>query len=135
MSLNLFDVPSIDYHYEAKRDITFQPVNTGVTPISSSVPASDDYYDLNEAYLEMKVKLGTGGAAYQVLKANSADSDANNTRNTYCANNFAHTIFNQITVKMNGVLMSEQNNTYHYKAMLETILNYNRDEGATLLAP
>jgi len=36
---------------------------------------------------------------------------------------------------MNGVLMTEQSNTYHYRAYLETILNYNRQEGATKLAP
>ena len=36
---------------------------------------------------------------------------------------------------MNGVLMTEQSKTYHYKAYLETLLNYNREEGATKLAP
>ena len=35
---------------------------------------------------------------------------------------------------MNGVLMTEQSNTYHYRAYLETLLNYNREEGATKLA-
>lgn len=69
------------------------------------------------------------------MKANLADSDGNNTHNAYCVNNFAHTIFNQTTVKMNGVLMTEQNNTYRYKAMIETTMNYNREGGETLLAP
>ena len=36
---------------------------------------------------------------------------------------------------MNWVLMTEQSNTYHYRAYLETLLNYSRDEGATKLAP
>ena len=36
---------------------------------------------------------------------------------------------------MNGVLMTEQSNTYHYRAYLETLLNYNREEEATKLAP
>ena len=31
--------------------------------------------------------------------------------------------------------MTEQSNTYHYRAYLETLLNYNREEGATKLAP
>ena len=35
---------------------------------------------------------------------------------------------------MNGVLMTEQSNTYHYRAYLEILLNYNREEGATKLA-
>ena len=37
-------------------------------------------------------------------------------------------------MSMNGVLMTEQSNTYHYKAYLETLLNYNREEGASKLA-
>ena len=36
---------------------------------------------------------------------------------------------------MNRVLMTEQSNTYHYRAYLETLVNYNREEGATKLAP
>ena len=33
---------------------------------------------------------------------------------------------------MNGVLMTEQSNTYHYRAYLETLMNYNRGGGAKL---
>ena len=40
-----------------------------------------------------------------------------------------------MTLSMNGVLMTEQSNTDHYRAYLETLLNYSRDEGATKLAP
>ena len=29
MSLNLFDVPDVDYRYEASRDVAFQPALTG----------------------------------------------------------------------------------------------------------
>ena len=53
MSLNLFDVPDIDYSYEAKRWIPFKPANTGTRPILFTVPSGDDYYDLNETKLEM----------------------------------------------------------------------------------
>ena len=48
MSLNLFDIPNIDYRYEAKRWIPFKQANTGTRPILFTVPAGDDYYDLNE---------------------------------------------------------------------------------------
>ena len=135
MSLNLFDVPDVDYRYEASRDVVFQPTLTGTRPITFSIPASDDYYDLNELRFQVKVRLTDPAAGYQGLKANLANSDANNTRNTYCVNNFAHTIFRDINLSMNGVLMTEQTNTYHYRAYLETLLNFNREEGATKLAP
>ena len=37
MSLNLFDIPDIDYRYEAKRWIPFKPANTGTRPILFTV--------------------------------------------------------------------------------------------------
>ena len=40
-----------------------------------------------------------------------------------------------MTLSMNGVLMTEQSNTYHYRAYLETLLNYSGEEGASKLAP
>ena len=135
MSLNLFDVPYVDYRYEASRDVAFQPDLTGTRPITFSIPASDDYYDLNELRFHIKVRLTDPAGGYKGLKANLADSDAYNTRNTYCVNNFGHTICRDINMSMNGVLMTEQSNTYHYRAYLETLPNYNRQEGATKLAP
>ena len=135
MSLNLFDVPDVDYRYEASREVAFQPALTGTQPITFSIPASDDYYDLNELRFQVKVSLTDPAAGYEGLQANLTNSDANNTRNTYCVNNFAHTIFRDITMSANGVLLTEQSNTYHYKAYLETLLNYNRQEGATKLVP
>ena len=39
-----------------------------------------------------------------------------------------------MNLRFNGALMGEQTDTYAYKAFLETILNFNREEGETLLA-
>ena len=57
MSLDLFHVPEIDYRYEARRYVLFQPANTGRRPILFTVPSSEDYYDMNESFLEVKVRL------------------------------------------------------------------------------
>ena len=135
MSPNLFDVPEVDYRYEASRDVVFQPALTGIQPITFSIPASDDYYDLNELRFQVKVHLTHPADGYQGLKASVANSDTNNTRNTYCVNNFGHSIFRDMTLSMNDVLMTEQSNTYHCRAYLETLLNYSREERATKLAP
>ena len=135
MSLSLFDVPLVDYRYEASREVEFQPALTGIQPITFSIPGLDDYYDPNFLRFKVKVRLTDPATGYAGLKANLAASDANNTRNTYCVNNFGHSIFRDITLSMNGVLMTEQSNTYHYRAYLETLLKYKREEGATTLAP
>ena len=134
MSLNLFDVPDVDDRNEDSREVAFQSALSGTRPITFSIPASDDYYDLNELRFQVKVRLTDPAAGYLGLKGNLSDSDANNTRNTYCVNNCAHTIFRDINLSTNGVLMTEQSSSYHYRAYLETLLNYNREEGATKLA-
>ena len=48
-------------------------------------------------------------------------------------NNLAQTLFEQVSVRLNGTFISPQTDTYHYKAYLETLLNYNRDDGETVL--
>ena len=133
MSLNLFDVPDIDYRYEAKRWIPFKPANTGRRPILFTVPSSEDYYDLNETKLEVKVRMNTTGTG-GLDDDETAASDGNDTKYVYCVNNFGHTLFNQMNVTFNGVLMTEQSNAYHQKAYVETVLNYSREEGKTTLA-
>ena len=40
-----------------------------------------------------------------------------------------------MNLRFNSTLMSEQTDMYPYNAFLETLLNYNQDEGETLLAP
>ena len=135
MSLQLFDVPSVDYRYEASREVEFQPALTGIQPITFSIPGSDDYYDINSLRFKVKVRLTDPAAGYTGLHAGLLISDGDETRHVYCVNNFAHSIFRDITLSMNGVLMTEQSNTYHYRAYLETLLNFNRQEGATKLVP
>ena len=67
MSLNLFDVPEVDYRYEASRDVVFQPALTGIQPVTFSIPASDDYYDLSELRFQVKVRLTDPADGYQGL--------------------------------------------------------------------
>ena len=50
-------------------------------------------------------------------------------------NSLAHTLFTQISARLNGTLISPQTNTYHYKAYLETLFNYNRQDGENVLKP
>ena len=50
-------------------------------------------------------------------------------------NNLAHTLFKQINFRANGTLLTEQVDMYHLKAYLQTLLNYDRDDGETILQP
>ena len=84
MSLNLFDVPDIDYRYEAKRWVPFKPVNTGRRPILFTVTSSDNYYDLSKTKLEIKTRLETTGTSH-ISATEGSVSDANKSKYIYCA--------------------------------------------------
>ena len=45
---------------------------------------------------------------------------------------FGHSIIKQIDLQLNGTLISPQSDTYHYKAYLENLLNFDREDGKTV---
>ena len=49
--------------------------------------------------------------------------------------NLAHSLFKQISVRLNNTLISLQTDTYAYKALFDTVLNHDRDDGETILRP
>ena len=133
-SLDIFSVPSTDYTLQGYRMVPYHKLSSSITPMKFSVQALEDYVDLNRSYFVVDLRLSTAGQNGIVADENAA-SDANNTKFTYAVNNLAHTIFKQINVRFNGTLMTEQTDTYAYSAFFQTLLNYNRDDGETLLQP
>ena len=93
------------------------------------------FIHLERSYLEVELCRNSHGADGFKADSNTHASDNNNTRWTYVTNNIGHTIFQQMNLYLNGIVMSAEANTYVYQAFLETLLNYTRDEGETLLAP
>lgn len=134
MSLELFQLPAIDYRYKAHRFVPYHPTNSGIRPVTFTVESSEEYYDLGESFLEVKVRLNHSHTGYVGIQSGLDASDATDSRHTYIVNNFGHTIFNQMNVYLNQVLMNTQNNAYHYKAYFETLLNYSPAEGGSTLA-
>ena len=121
-ALKVFEVPPTDISIESYRMETIQPTTTGINPMEFIIPALDDHVDLNRSYFTMDLRL--------------KKTDGNNIAladKLWPANNLAHTIIKQIDLRLNGTLISPQSDTYHYKAFLETLLNYTREEGLTLL--
>ena len=85
----------------------------------------DRFIDLDWSYLEVELRPNSNGTAGFKTDANPLPSDTTNTRFTYVTNNIGHTIFKQMNLYMNGIVMSAQTNTY--------ALNYTRDEGRRYL--
>ena len=122
--LKVFEVPPTDISIDAYRMVTIQPTTTGINPMEFIIPALDDHVDLNRSYFTMDLRLKRSNAA------NLAGD-----QKLWVTNKLAHTIIKQIDLRLNGTLISPQSDTYHYKAYLETLMNYNREEGKTVLKP
>ena len=123
-ALNLFKVPPTDRSIESYRMVTIQPTTTGINPMEFVVPGLDSYVDLNRSYFTMELGL---------KKSDGNNLVANET--LFPVNNLAHSIIKQIDLHLNGTLISPQSDTYHYKAYFERLLNFDRQDGETVLAP
>ena len=122
--LDMFNVPPTDLSISSRRWIRINQFNTGINPVNFQIDPQEDFLDLNESFFEVELTMkkdnNTNLLAADVLAL---------------VNNLANTLFKQINVRLNGTLISPQTDTYHYKAMIETLLNYDRDDGESILAP
>ena len=123
-ALRLFKVPPTDISINAYRMVTVQPTTTGINPMEFIIPGLDDFVDLGRSYFTMELSL---------KKDDNGNLVAN--QKLWPVNNLAHSIIKQIDLHLNGTLISPQSDTYHYKAYLETLLNYDREDGKTVLGP
>ena len=122
--LQVFQVPKTDTSMQGVQFTQLRPVTTGINPMEFLIRTTDAFLDLNRSYFEMEVRLKTS-------------ANANLAHNTvlYPVTNLAHTLIKQLSIHVNGVLLEPQTDHYHYKAFFQTLLNNNRNDGATLLAP
>ena len=123
-ALHLFKVPPTDNSIDAYRMVTIQPTTTGINPMEFIVPGLDSFVDLGRSYFTMELRL---------KKSDNGNLVAS--EKLWPVNNLAHSIFKQIDLHLNGTLISPQSDTYHYKAYLETLTNFDRTDGKTVLGP
>ena len=123
-ALRIFKVPPTDISINAYRMVTIQPTTTGINPMEFIIPALDEYVDLGRSYFTMELRL---------KKSTNDDLVAN--EKLWPVNNLAHSIIKQIDLQLNGTLISPQSDTYHYKAYLENLLSYDREDSKAVLKP
>ena len=123
-ALRVFKVPPTDISINAYRMVTIQPTTTGINPMAFIIPALDDYVDLGCSYFTMELRL-----------KKSTNDNLVADEKLWPVNNLAHSIIKQIDLQLNGTLISPQSDTYHYKAYLENLLNYDQEDGKTVLRP
>ena len=122
--LRLFEIPGTDMSISARREVRVNPLTTGLNPITFKVDRSSDYIDLDNSFFELDL----------TMKLNNGNNLATATT-IQLANNLAHTLFRQITVRLNGTLISPMTDTYHLLAMIQTMLDNDKQDGKDLLAP
>ncbi|PFX23496.1 hypothetical protein AWC38_SpisGene11983 [Stylophora pistillata] len=93
------------------------------------VPNQTEFIDLTRSFVELDFAFKTTGNANLTSRADDVN------RMLTPVNNIAHYLFKQINVKLNGTLITEQVDMYHLKAYIQTLLNFDRQDGESILAP
>ena len=122
--LNVFSMPDTDMSISARREVRINPKTTGITPVTFEVDPLNDFLDMDSSFIELE---------FTVHKSDGGNLAAGDV--VVLANNLAHTLFKQITVRLNGTLMSPQTDNFHHQAYIETLLNNDKQDGEDLLTP
>ena len=120
--LDLFKVPPTDLSIVKRRKVAIHPF----TPVDFQIDPQSTFIDLSQSEFELELKI---------KKADGTNLTAADTTAIFPVNNFAHSLFKQISVRLNNTLISPQTDTYGYKALLDTVLNFDRDDRETILKP
>lgn len=121
--LDIFSIPPTDTSIHSYRIATINPTSNSITPIEFDIPGGREHIDLTRSYFRMELSLK------KTDDGNIVDGDQ-----VWLASNAFHTIIKQTSIYVNGTLVSEQTDTYAYKAYLETILNHGNEASETYLA-
>ena len=122
-----FESPPTQTVVEGRKKVDFFPVAnvTDLGPLEFLVTsADDDYYDLNDHCLELKIKIVKRHGGADIVAADKVGP----------INFFLHSIFSQIDIHINGQLVSVASSTYPYKVYFEKQLNYDENIKETQFA-
>ena len=122
-ALKLFQIPPIDTSISSAR---WQPyysesrIQRG-SPIELNIETNPDYIDLSKCDMKFKLKI---------TKANWTDiADTK----VISINDFLHFMIKQMSIKLNNTLVTQQSDTYAYKAYMESLLSYPKDSAESYI--
>jgi hypothetical protein len=122
--LDLFQVPPTQISYEAARIVDYYPIsNIDNGPIEFFISgSSDEYIDLSQTYLYLETQI--------------LDNELKPITDQVVApvNLFLHSLFSQVDVSLNETLVTASVNTYPYRCIFETLLNYGSDAKTSQLS-
>ena len=124
--LDLFEVPPTQISFENARIVDYFPIaNIDNGPIEFFISgSSDEYIDLSQTFLYIE----------GMITLHEKDVAANAKVNDVPVNYFLHSIFSQVDVSLNETSISSSVNSYPYRCIFETLLNYGSDAKNSHLA-
>jgi hypothetical protein len=115
--LDIFAVPPTQTSIESGSFVEYHPIsslNNDGSPIEFVISGSGaDYIDLSHSLICVKA---------EITRSNGEPLEA--TSQVGPVNLFLHSLFSDIEIKLNDVLITNSSNTYAYRAYLETLLSY-----------
>jgi hypothetical protein len=124
--LDLMHTPETQAMILSGKWVDYHPISVldGDSPIDFRIISStDEYTDLSQTFLHLQVQI-IDNTTNMVIDNNSKVAPANL---------LLHSMFNQVDVSLNDILVTSSVNTYAYRAMIETLLNYGEDAKRTHL--
>ncbi|KAJ8311951.1 hypothetical protein KUTeg_010504 [Tegillarca granosa] len=118
--LELFSLPPVQSAVMKTQYIDYRPVSniSQNAPIEFHIPGqSPEYTDLQHSRLYIKAKIVKGDGTSTLVTTEVAPI------------NFLHsTLFEQIDIRVNGVLVSSADGNYAYKTYIQTLLSATTDK-------
>ena len=117
--LDSFSIPPTQTAVEEGQLVEFHPLSSLSPSASFEFTISEggaEYLDFNNTYLQVRAKITRANG---VALADDTDVVPVNYR--------LHTLFSQVDVSLNDTLISPSENTYAYRAYIESTLSYGRD--------
>src|ERR1700744_5469754 len=113
--MDLFKKVNFQASIENSYFIQYRPIAsiTDSSTIEFEIPISpDEYLDLSNVYISIKCKA---------VKDDNTDFAADSDDRFSIINYACNTIFDQLSVYLNGTLVSQASKTHHYMAMIQVL--------------
>ena len=122
-ALELFQIPPTETSILSARWQPYYPESRTQrgSPIEFNIETTPDYIDLSKCYMKFKLKI---------TNANGTDIAD---KKVIPVNNFLQTMIMQMSIKLNNTLVTQQNDTYAYKAYLESLFSYPKSSAESYL--
>ncbi len=123
--LDITSSPPLQTGIEQSQEVSHNPISSIENSNSLDFLLQgngDEYWDLTNSYIRIQGKL---------VQADGSNLDANT--NVAPVNNLLHSLFEQVILILNGVLVTPSNNLYPYKAYLEDLLSHGIEAGDSYL--